>query len=302
MSDPTGPRLEIRGISKYFGSVISLKDISTTVRAGEVTCVLGDNGAGKSTFIKTLAGVHQPDEGQLLMDGAPIRLHGPRDALDRGIATVYQDLAMIPLMAVWRNFVLGSEPTRGWGPFRRFDVATARATARRELAAMGIDIRDPDQPVGTLSGGERQSVAIARAVHLGARVLILDEPTSALGVRQAGMVLRYIVQARERGLGVVFITHNPHHAYPVGDRFLLLKRGRSLGDFARGEIDVAELTRLMAGGAELDALSHELESSGADQSVLRAAQEFEAQVNALGIAEQPDRPVSPAAPTPRAES
>jgi simple sugar transport system ATP-binding protein len=282
MTANPAPLLELRGISKFFGSVISLKDISTVVRAGEVTCVLGDNGAGKSTLIKTLAGVHQPDEGELLIEGEPVRLQGPRDALDRGIATVYQDLAMIPLMSVWRNFHLGAEPTRGWGPFRRFDVAGARRTARRELAAMGIDIRDPDQPVGTLSGGERQSVAIARAVYLGARVLILDEPTSALGVRQAATVLRYIVQARERGVGVVFITHNPHHAYPVGDRFLLLKRGRSLGDFARSEIELAELTRLMAGGGELEALSQELERDGGDRSVLRAAQEIEAQVQALG--------------------
>src|SRR5215213_2238831 len=262
------PLLEIRNVSKFFGSVISLKDISTVVRAGEVTCVLGDNGAGKSTFIKTLAGVHAPDEGELFMDGAPLRLTSPRDALDRGIATVYQDLAMIPLMAIWRNFFLGSEPTKGWGPLRRFDVEKAKKITRTEMADMGIDIRDPDQPVGTLSGGERQSVAIARAVHFGARLLILDEPTSALGVKQAGVVLRYIAQARDRGLGVIFITHNPHHAYPIGNRFLLLKRGRSLGDFAKSEISLAELTRLMAGGAELEALSHELErDSGATAAV-----------------------------------
>ena len=196
------------------------------------------------------------------MNGQPVSFGTPRQALDAGIATVFQDLAMIPLMAIWRNFFLGSEPTKGWGPFKRFDRETAKQVTRQEMAEMGIDIRDPDQPVGTLSGGERQSVAIARAVHFGARLLILDEPTSALGVRQAGVVLRYIVQARDRGLGVVFITHNPHHAYPVGDRFLLLKRGRSLGDFAKSEISLAELTRLMAGGAELEALSHELERGG----------------------------------------
>ncbi len=166
---------------------------------------------------------------------------------------------MIPLMAIWRNFFLGAEPTRGWGPFRRFDAARARETTRRELAEMGIDIRDADQPVGTLSGGERQSVAIARAVHFGARVLILDEPTSALGVKQAGVVLRYVAQARDRGVGVVLITHNPHHAYPVGDRFLVLNRGRSLGSLAKSEVSREELTRLMAGGAELDQLAHELE-------------------------------------------
>ncbi|CAA9293268.1 MAG: Inositol transport system ATP-binding protein [uncultured Corynebacteriales bacterium] len=256
------PLLEVRGIGKYFGSVIALKDVSTVVRAGEVTCVLGDNGAGKSTFIKLLSGVFQPDEGELVLNGEPVTFGTPRQSLDAGIATVFQDLAMIPLLAIWRNFFLGSEPTKGRGPFRRFDSDTAKRITRRELAAMGIDIRDPDQPVGTLSGGERQSVAIARAVHFGAKLLILDEPTSALGVKQAGVVLRYIVQARDRGLGVVFITHNPHHAYPVGDRFLLLKRGRSLGDFGKDEISLDELTRLMAGGAELEALGHELAREG----------------------------------------
>jgi simple sugar transport system ATP-binding protein len=243
---PAPPLLELRDVGKDFGSVIALDGISTAVRAGEVTCVLGDNGAGKSTLIKVLAGVHRPDRGEVLLDGAPVSFGAPREALDAGIASVYQDLATIPLMAIWRNFFLGAEPTRGWGPFRRFDAARARQTTRRELAAMGIDIRDPDQPVGTLSGGERQSVAIARAVHFGARVLILDEPTSALGVKQAGVVL---------------ITHNPHHAHPVGDRFLVLNRGRSLGSFAKAEISRDELTRLMAGGAELDQLTHELERS-----------------------------------------
>jgi simple sugar transport system ATP-binding protein len=204
-------------------------------------------------------GVHAPSRGELLLDGRPVRFSAPREALDAGIATVYQDLAMIPLLAIWRNFHLGAEPTVGWGPFRRFDRRRAKETTRGALAAMGIDIRDPDQPVGTLSGGERQSVAIARAVHFGARVLILDEPTSALGVKQAGVVLRYIAQARDKGVGVVFITHNPHHAHPVGDRFLLLNRGRSLGDFAKGEITREELTTLMTGGDELTELAEELE-------------------------------------------
>ncbi|MET8140997.1 ATP-binding cassette domain-containing protein [Sphaerisporangium sp. NPDC005288] len=255
------PLLEVRDIGKTFGGVIALRGVSMLVRAGEVTCVLGDNGAGKSTLIKILAGVHQQDQGEYLLDGVPVRLGGPREALDCGIATVYQDLAMIPLMSVWRNFFLGSEPVTG--PLRRFDVARARKVAREELRAMGIDVRDVDQPVGTLSGGERQSVAIARAVYFGARVLILDEPTSALGVRQAGVVLRYIARARDRGLGVVFITHNPHHAFPVGDRFLLLNRGASLGRFDRDAITREELTSLMAGGAELDDLTHELDRHAA---------------------------------------
>jgi len=260
---PTAPLLEVESLVKYFGSVIALTGISTTVRAGSVTCVLGDNGAGKSTLIKILSGIFRPDEGVYRVDGEQVHFSSPRDALDRGIATVYQDLAMIPLMSVWRNFFLGSEPTKGWGPLRRFDVTSARKIVRSELAGMGIDIRDTDQPVGTLSGGERQSVAIARAVYFGARVLILDEPTSALGVKQAGVVLRYVAQARDKGLGVVFITHNPHHAYPVGDRFLVLNRGQSLGEFAKADISRDELTRLMAGGAELDQLAHELDRIGA---------------------------------------
>jgi simple sugar transport system ATP-binding protein len=257
MSDT--PILEVRDISKFFGSVNALRGISLAVYPGQVTCVLGDNGAGKSTLIKILSGVFPPDHGEFLVDDKPVRFASPRDARAIGISTVYQDLAMVPLMSIWRNFFLGSEPTKGWGPFRRFDVATAKRLTSKELGAMGIDVRDPDQTVGTLSGGERQSVAIARAIHFGARLLILDEPTSALGVKQAGVVLRRIVRAREQGLGVIFITHNPHHAYPVGDRFVVLNRGRSLGDFAKSEIARDELVRLMAGGAELDELSHELE-------------------------------------------
>jgi simple sugar transport system ATP-binding protein len=253
------PLLEVDNVTKYFGTVIAIKDISMRVQAGEVMCVLGDNGAGKSTLIKTLSGVHQPSEGRYLIEGQEVRLASPRDALSRGIATVYQDLAMIPLLSVWRNFFLGSEPTRGWGPWRRFDVDFAQRTSREELQKMGIDIRDTAQPVGTLSGGERQSVAIARAVYFGAKVLILDEPTSALGVKQAGVVLRYIVQARARGLGVIFITHNPHHAYPVGDRFTILNRGRSYGTFTKAELSRDELVQMMAGGRELEELGHELE-------------------------------------------
>ncbi|MEV7096527.1 ATP-binding cassette domain-containing protein [Amycolatopsis sp. NPDC051045] len=250
--------LEVREIGKTYGSVIALREVSTVVNAGEVTCVLGDNGAGKSTLIKILAGVHQHDRGEFLVEGEPVRFSSPREALDRGIATVYQDLAVVPLMSVWRNFFLGSEPTTGFGPFRMLDRRKGRETTKQALSDMGIDLRDVEQPVGTLSGGERQCVAIARAVYFGAKVLILDEPTAALGVKQAGVVLKYVAQARDRGLGVVLITHNPHHAYPVADRFLLLKRGAALGHYEKSEIDIGELTRQMAGGAELEALEHEL--------------------------------------------
>jgi simple sugar transport system ATP-binding protein len=252
------PVLEVRNITKYFGTVIALKDISLRLMPGEVICLLGDNGAGKSTLIKTLSGVHKPDEGEYLVEGKPVVFESPRDALTHGIATVYQDLAMIPLMSIARNFFLGSEPTRGWGPFKRFDVARASEIARDELNKMGIDIRDPDQAVGTLSGGERQSVAIARAVYFGAKVLILDEPTSALGVKQAGVVLRYIARARAQGVAVIFITHNPHHAYPIGDKFVILKRGRIMGSYTKEDLPLDEMIRMMSGGEELDALEHEL--------------------------------------------
>ncbi|MGO1074496.1 ATP-binding cassette domain-containing protein [Inquilinus sp. CA228] len=252
------PLVELHGVCKYFGSVVALKDITISVRAGEVLALLGDNGAGKSTLIKTLSGVHQPSEGRLLVEGQPVQFRSPRHALDHGIATVYQDLAMVPLMSITRNFFMGREPTVGWGPTRRIDMDKANAIARDAMREIGIDVRDPGQAVGTLSGGERQCVAIARAVHFGAKVLILDEPTSALGVKQASVVLRYIVQARARGLGVIFITHNVHHAYPVADTFTLLNRGRCLGTYPKSEISREQVLEMMAGGQELASLTAEL--------------------------------------------
>ena len=180
----------------------------------------------------------------------------------------------MPLMSVWRNFFLGAEPTKGVGPIQRLDIARAKEIARNELLQMGIDIRDVDQPVGTLSGGERQAVAIARAVYFGAKVLILDEPTSALGVKQSGVVLKYVVQARERGVAVIFITHNPHHAFMVGDQFFLLNRGRMTEDWRRDEVSLDALIMSMAGGAELEALAHELESLGGETAEA-AAQEID---------------------------
>jgi simple sugar transport system ATP-binding protein len=256
------PLVRVEHVSKRFGNVVALQDVSLEVAAGSVTCLLGDNGAGKSTLIKILSGVHRPSGGQYLVDGRPVAFSSPRDALELGIATVHQDLALVPLMSVWRNFFLGAEPERGFGPFRRVDSEYCRRVARESLAAMGIVIRDTDQPVGTLSGGERQCVAIARAVHFGARVLILDEPTAALGVKQSGVVLRYIAAARDRGLGVVFITHNPYHAFAVGDRFVILQRGRVEADLARPETSAEDLAVHMSGGAELERLRRDLAPAG----------------------------------------
>lgn len=282
------PLLEVAGVSKYFGSVIALKDISMSVYPGEVMCLLGDNGAGKSTLIKILSGVHRPTTGSYRVEGREVNFASPRDALQAGIATVYQDLAMIPLMSISRNFFLGAEPKIGWGPFRRFDVDYANRVTQAELGKMGIMVRDTNQAVGTLSGGERQSVAIARAVHFGAKVLILDEPTAALGVKEAGIVLRYIVQARARGLGVIFITHNVHHAYPVGNRFTLLNRGRSYGTFSKKEVSREEVVAMMAGGEELEELNHELvefarTDAVAGAKLAEAAAELGEEANALNV-------------------
>jgi simple sugar transport system ATP-binding protein len=224
------PLLEVREISKYFGNVIALSDVSAVVRAGEVTCILGDNGAGKSTLIKILSGVYQHDGGSFLVDGREVRFGSPREARRAGIATVYQDLAIVPLMSIWRNFFLGEEPTRGWGPARRFDIAGAKATARQQMALMGIDVRDPDQPVGTLSGGERQAVAIARAMYFDSDLIILDEPTNNLGVAETQGVLRFVREARDTGHSCIFIAHNIHHVFQVVDRMVVMRRGAVVAD------------------------------------------------------------------------
>jgi simple sugar transport system ATP-binding protein len=250
--------VELDDVGKHYGNIVALTGISLKVRAGEVACVLGDNGAGKSTLIKIIAGRHQHTHGRLLVDGEEVTLSSPREALDLGIATVYQDLAVVPLMPVWRNFFLGSEEVKGIWPLRQLSVNDMRAKANDELHKMGIDLPDIDAPIGQLSGGQRQCVAIARAVFFGARVLILDEPTAALGVKQSGVVLRYVRRARDHGLGVVFITHNPHHAHMVGDHFILLNRGRMVLDCKYDDITLDELTKQMAGGDELETLGHEL--------------------------------------------
>jgi simple sugar transport system ATP-binding protein len=253
------PLVEMRDVGKAYGAIRALKGINLTVNAGEVACVLGDNGAGKSTLIKIISGLHPHTEGDVLVDGAPVHFTSPREALSHGIATVYQDLAVVGLMEVWRNFFLGSEMTNGKFPLASLKIRDMRRIADEELRKMGIVVKDINQPIGNLSGGQRQCVAIARAVYFGARVLILDEPTAALGVKQSGVVLKYTAAARDAGLGVVFITHNPHHAFMVGNHFIILKLGQAVLDKKRSEVSLDELTRQMAGGDELTELSHELQ-------------------------------------------
>lgn len=256
--------LELRNINKSFGPIEVLNDISLQVRAGEVLCLLGDNGAGKSTLIKIMSGVHTPSSGTVLMDGQPTAFTTPRGASEKGIATVHQFGGTFPLMSIGRSFFVGVEPTKGWGPFKVFDRKKANEIAVKAVRDFGITrIDDGDRLVGGLSGGERQSLAIARAVHFGARVLILDEPTAALGVKQASHVLRIVNQAKKRGLAVIFITHQVMHAMAVGDHFAVLIRGAVAADFKKGERTREEITDLMAGGETMAALEAEIEAEAA---------------------------------------
>ena len=248
------PLLELDNIVKRFGSVIALNGVTFNLRPGEIHCLLGDNGAGKSTMIRIVSGYHQPSEGEIRFEGETVRFASPSDALNRGIATVYQDLALVPLMSVTRNFFMGREPVRKIGPFNHFRRRYAEKIAREEMRKIGIAVSDPNTSVGTMSGGERQTLAIARAVYFGAKILILDEPTSALGVRQTAMVLKYMLELRQQGVAIIFITHNARQAMSVGDRFTVLNRGRTLGTFAKDEKSRDELEELMSGTKELEAM------------------------------------------------
>ena len=256
------PLLKLTNVNKSFGPIDVLHDISLTVHAGEVLCLLGDNGAGKSTVIRILSGVHQPTTGTIEIDGKPVKFASPRAASEHGIATVHQFGGTFPLMSIGRSFFVGAEPTKRWGPIKIYDRKTANVVAVKAVREFGITrIDDGDRLIGGLSGGERQALAIARAVHFGARVLILDEPTAALGVKQASHVLRIVLEARRRGLAVIFITHQVTHAMAVGDQFAVLIRGALAANFMKGEKTREEITDLMAGGEALANLDAELDDS-----------------------------------------
>jgi simple sugar transport system ATP-binding protein len=255
------PLLKLSGVNKSFGPIDVLHDISLDVHRGEVLCLLGDNGAGKSTLIKILSGVYRLSSGRMEMEGKAVAFDSPRHASDHGIATVHQFGGTFPLMSIGRSFFVGAEPTRRWGPFTIYDRKRANEIAVREMRELGITrITDGDRLVGGLSGGERQALAIARAVHFGASVLILDEPTAALGVKEAAHVLRIVLQARQKGVAVIFITHNVVHALTVGDHFAVLIRGAKAADFRKGELTREAITDLMAGGEHMAELEAEIES------------------------------------------
>lgn len=251
------PIMEVEDLGVRFEQVIALEHVTVDLYPGEVTCVVGHNGAGKSVFIKALCGLNHPSSGQIRLDGKPVDLASARRARSLGIFAVHQDFALVPLLSLWRNFFLGAEPVHGWGVFSQFDIGYARATLLAEMEKLGIDIGDPDRTARTLSGGERQAVAIARALYHGARVLVLDEPTTALGARQAGTVLRLIRRTAERGTAVLLVSPRLEHTYPVGDRFLVFQRGHLAADLRKSDVTQDDLSDMLSGGSE----RHQIEAA-----------------------------------------
>ena len=254
------PLIEIKNLVKKFGSFTALNGVSLDVYPGEVHALLGDNGAGKSTLIKVLSGVHPMTSGEIKVDGEIVNFTSPRQASDAGIGTVYQDLALNALTSVTRNFFLGREIKKGLGPFGLLQMDEMDRITTKEMSKIGINIANPNQPVGTMSGGQRQTLAIARAIYFGAKILILDEPTSALGQKQQMEVLKTIKKVQNFGnIAIILITHNEIHARLIADRFTFLSLGEVIGSGLSADLGNEEVKRLMAGGAKIGDLAKELE-------------------------------------------
>jgi simple sugar transport system permease protein len=243
------PVVALRHVTMSFQSVTALRDISIEAHAGRVLALLGDNGAGKSTLIKVLSGVHRPTQGSVEVDGRAVVLRSAHDARAAGISTLFQDLAVCDLMSIARNMVLGNEPRKRLGPFSFFDAKASDRITEEALTTLGVRLRRRfADPAGTLSGGQKQAVAIARAIAYGSRCLILDEPTAALAVRQTNQVLDQVRRARGAGQAVILITHNLQQALSVADDIVVLARGRVMGQFSSANVDIDSVTRLVAEG------------------------------------------------------
>ena len=255
------PLLQLINIVKRFGAVVALKGVSLTVNRGEVVGLVGDNGAGKSTLAKIIVGYHQPDSGKIIFEGREVRFRSPADARRMGIEIVYQDMALVPYMSVYRNLFLNREIVKKFGPFTFLDKKKMKELTRQLLADIGIKHRDPDVEVGKLSGGERQSIAIARAVHFGAKLVILDEPTSALSIRESERVLEYVKQLKSKGISVIMISHNIYHVYSVADRIVVLDRGVKILDVPRDTATPEEI---------IDVIAHRLDPKKIQERVSRA--------------------------------
>ena len=245
-ADTSTPILEFRGIHKWFGGLHALDDISFTIRPGESVGLVGDNGAGKSTLLKTISGVHEPEDGDILVEGQRVDMKSPADARKNGIETVYQDLALVGRFSIWENFFLGRE-LRRLGLLRKKEMArlTDEALAR-------LDVRVPfkNRKVSKMSGGQRQAVAIARGAYWGTKMLLLDEPTAALGVRESAEVLRLLDGLKEQGLTMVLVTHNIDHLWHVCDRILVMRRGRLVADLNKADVTPAEVVAHITGANE----------------------------------------------------
>jgi simple sugar transport system ATP-binding protein len=239
--------VELSGIWKYYGATPAVRDVHLAVNAHEVVGLVGDNGSGKSTLVKIITGYHAPTLGTVRFFGREVRLRSPADARRLGVEAVYQDLALVEELSLWRNFFLGRELSSNWLSAKYMSARRMKQICSQELDKLGlVHIRSIDEPAAALSGGEKQSLAITRAIHFGARLLLLDEPTAALSVRETRNVLTVIDHARERGLGVIYIDHNVEHVAPVADRIALLEHGRIVATFARGQKSVDELRDLIA--------------------------------------------------------
>ena len=236
-------QIVLRNIYKNFGSINALKDISMVTDSGKIHCILGDNGAGKSTLVNIISGVFQPDQGEYMVDEKRVLFKDPRQALDAGISTVYQNLAIIPIMNIYRNFFLGNEPTHGH--LNTINKDFAIETTIKELKKFDINIEDAKRAAGTLSGGQRQILAIARALYFGAKILILDEPTSALGVRESAKVVEQIAQLREHNINVILVSHNIEQAFSLGDEFFIFKNGELVGQFNKLETSANKLRSIL---------------------------------------------------------
>jgi simple sugar transport system ATP-binding protein len=243
--------VEMKNIVKRFGTVEALRGVDFTVEKGKVHALMGDNGAGKSTLIKVLTGVHPPTSGDIYFESKRVTISSPAEARALGIETCYQDLALIPLMSIWRNFFLGREMCTNLGPIKWLHQAEMQRLCREALQDIGIEIRSTTEMVGKMSGGERQSIAIGRAIHFGAKLLILDEPTSALSVGETRKVLNYIENAKAKGLPVIFITHNVGHIYQVSDNYTIIRQGRKVGTYQKGELNQNDIADLITGAREI---------------------------------------------------
>lgn len=240
--------LELKGIEKCFGRVQAVNNIDMSIDYNEVVGLVGDNGAGKSTLIKVLSGLYPPDKGKIIWESREVHLGSPKDAIKLGIETIYQEPALIDKVSIMRNIFMGREPVKAIGPLRWLNVGAMAMESVRALRGVALKLRSPRAIVDELSGGQRQGVAIARAMYFKTKLMILDEPTNNLSVKESKKLLRFVTDLKAQGISCIFITHNLYHVYPVADRIVVLSHGSKIGDFKREKTSVADLTELITKG------------------------------------------------------